>query len=259
MPGSILNADTNFPNLEGKTNEEKFQLISNYLYMLLEQLRYTLNNLGENNWNEEEMTALKSGITKESVKQVVGGLEITAENNGMSSTIKLSSGEVDVSSAQVNITGAVTFSDLSGNGTTTINGANIKTGYLSADRVSGGTLQGVVVKSADYDSYTGVQIENGRVTVSSDPEGAKVQGTLKYDTANDRVWLQSAICPMKIDSGSNISIDAAAGKVVYIGTSGNGQTVQIGKYEAEAIRLTAQQIYINGTPIDDYIASVAGG
>lgn len=42
--------------------------------------------------------------------------------------------------ANITITGFVSFADLAGKGTTTIDGANIKTGYISADRISGGTL-----------------------------------------------------------------------------------------------------------------------
>lgn len=41
MPGSILSADTNFPNFsDQQSDSEKINVIQNYLYMLLEQLRY---------------------------------------------------------------------------------------------------------------------------------------------------------------------------------------------------------------------------
>ena len=47
MPSNLLTADTSFPNLKSsKSTDEKFGEVSNYLYMLLEQLRYTLGNLG---------------------------------------------------------------------------------------------------------------------------------------------------------------------------------------------------------------------
>lgn len=46
MPGSFLTADTSMPDLsKAGSTEEKLEMIQNYLYMLLENLRYTLRNL----------------------------------------------------------------------------------------------------------------------------------------------------------------------------------------------------------------------
>lgn len=50
--------------------------------------------------------------------------------------------DTDSGNANINIVGFVTFSDLAGNGTTTINGNNIKTGTISCDLLSGGTING---------------------------------------------------------------------------------------------------------------------
>ena len=55
MPGNLLTVDTSFPQLAGKTDEQKFRTITDYLYMLLEQLRYTLRNLGMENFNDAEL------------------------------------------------------------------------------------------------------------------------------------------------------------------------------------------------------------
>lgn len=65
MPGNLLTADTTFPDLTGKgSTEEKLKAISGYLYMLLEQLRYTLNNLGQDNFNTAELDGLGKLITE---------------------------------------------------------------------------------------------------------------------------------------------------------------------------------------------------
>ena len=79
------------------------------------------------------------------ISQTVRSISMTATDNGTSCglTIKLKNEDgTELSSNQANIelSGLVTFSDLSGSGTTTINGANITTGSLNADKVSGGTL-----------------------------------------------------------------------------------------------------------------------
>lgn len=55
MPSNILTADTSFPQLkEEQSTDEKFGVITNYLYMLLEQLRYSMANLGRENFNDTE-------------------------------------------------------------------------------------------------------------------------------------------------------------------------------------------------------------
>ena len=50
--------------------------------------------------------------------------------------------DTDSGNANINIVGFVTFSDLAGDGTTIINGNNIKTGTISCDLLSGGTING---------------------------------------------------------------------------------------------------------------------
>ena len=50
--------------------------------------------------------------------------------------------DIDSGSANINIVGFVSFSDLAGEGTTTINGANITTGSINCDRLNGGTING---------------------------------------------------------------------------------------------------------------------
>ena len=62
MPTDFLSADSSFPNLEGKTQDEKIAQLTSYLYMLLEQLRYSLSNLGQENFNTTELETLTETI-----------------------------------------------------------------------------------------------------------------------------------------------------------------------------------------------------
>lgn len=65
MPGNILNADTGFPRFqEGQSNSDKIDIIMNYLYMLLEQLRYSMGNLDEKNFSPEGLEQLQKVITE---------------------------------------------------------------------------------------------------------------------------------------------------------------------------------------------------
>lgn len=70
----------------------------------------------------------------------VNGITLSATNGDSSSTLTLKSGKTTLSSANIQFTGMVSFSDLSTSGKTQINGANITTGKISADRIDVSTL-----------------------------------------------------------------------------------------------------------------------
>lgn len=86
MPSNMLTTDTSFPQLTDKqTTDEKFSVITNYLYMLLEQLRYSMANLGRENFNDTAFQDIANLITEPvylQLKDVDGNLAsltITAE------------------------------------------------------------------------------------------------------------------------------------------------------------------------------------
>lgn len=60
-------------------------------------------------------------------------VESKADSSNIISLINVSTEGIKIKADKVNITGFVTFSDLSGTGTTTINGSNIKTGTINAN------------------------------------------------------------------------------------------------------------------------------
>lgn len=59
MPSNLQFADSAFPNLTAEqSQEEKTRVILNYLYMLLEQLRYSFGNLSAENFNDAALEEL---------------------------------------------------------------------------------------------------------------------------------------------------------------------------------------------------------
>ena len=261
MPSSLQTLDTAFPKIDDhQTTEENFNQVVNYLYMLLENLRYTLGNLGEDNFNDAELDSiakliqepiwariaddegnihtlnvtaqnllsqvsdldgnlsalqqtaetLSSRITTadgnisaltqtanslsskisdaegnisslsqtanglsskistaegnisslqqtasslsskvsnvegsvSTLTQTVNGFSLSVSNGTSSSTIKLMSGSTVISSKSISFSGMVTFSDLSTNGSTTINGGNITTGEIDAVDIRGVKVYG---------------------------------------------------------------------------------------------------------------------
>ena len=191
MASNWLYIDTNFPTFTGEeSTEEKVTTIQNYMFMLVEQLRYTLHNLDLTNMNaaavaehedtltspiyaslrdadeniaqlavtaagiatrvtdaegdisslQQTASAIASVVSDQSgqisaLVQTVEGFTLHAQNGSESSTISLRSGGVVISSANISFSGMVTFSDLSTNGATVINGGNIRTGVIVADNV----------------------------------------------------------------------------------------------------------------------------
>ena len=87
MPSSLQTLDTAFPKIDDhQTTEENFNQVVNYLYMLLENLRYTLGNLGEDNFNDTELDSIGKLITEPVWARIaddegnIHTLNVTAEN-----------------------------------------------------------------------------------------------------------------------------------------------------------------------------------
>ena len=83
-------------------------------------------------WTASTGDYLTTAETKTEIKQTVNEIKLTASTSGTSSTIKLTAGGTEITSAQINLSGVVTFSDLStwNQDKTIINGGNITTGQL---------------------------------------------------------------------------------------------------------------------------------
>lgn len=87
MPNSLQTLDTSFPKIDNhQTTEENFLQVTNYLYMLLENLRYTLGNLGVENINDTELDDIAKMIREpvwariEDQEGNINTLNVTAEN-----------------------------------------------------------------------------------------------------------------------------------------------------------------------------------
>lgn len=120
MPTTFQLVETTFPNGEGKNTQEQIEGIYDYLFVLLEQLRYTLFNLDDSNVNPNAMSDFIKNIRDpiyakiEDTNKNVNELSITAE--GLSAEIKNAKGDITqlgatadglaarISSAEGNIT-----------------------------------------------------------------------------------------------------------------------------------------------------------
>lgn len=91
------------------------------------------------NYVDDQTANLPTTSTVQNMIDIgIDGITLSATTNGNSSTIILRHDGAQISSANITFTGFVTFSDLSGSGTSTINGDNITTGQIGS--ASGNTL-----------------------------------------------------------------------------------------------------------------------
>ena len=110
MPSNFSAVESAFPNLNGMSStEQKLRAIQDYLYLLLEQLRYTLENLGAENFNETSLQEITGPIYKtitDAEKGLQTSLEVTAE--GIRTEVRNSLGDItELSQTATDFTTAV--------------------------------------------------------------------------------------------------------------------------------------------------------
>lgn len=80
MPSNWLYIDTNFPTFTGEEDtEEKVTTIQNYMFMLVEQLRYSLHNLDLSNMNKTAVDRYETSLTEPIYARIEDGEENVAE------------------------------------------------------------------------------------------------------------------------------------------------------------------------------------
>lgn len=99
MPSNLLNADISFPQFtEEQSDAEKIEKITSYLFMLLEQLRYSLSNLDKENFNDAGFDEIVDIITEPVYIQLaddeqrITALQVTAQ--GLSGRISDAEGNI---------------------------------------------------------------------------------------------------------------------------------------------------------------------
>lgn len=215
MPGNLLSADINMPNLEGKEDvNEKLQAVSGYLYMLLEQLRYTLSNLGQDNFNPSELDQVGKVITGPltvRVEEAEKGLaKITVTVDGVQSTVRSIDGRFSVVEQNVEGLGIRTLG-----GTSYITGEHVKTGKIVSQN-----------GASEINLNTGEARLSGSYTVTNPGTQEKVGGicwdsggTDSSSDSKNRMYLYTnGSFAMKLKSDHRISLEAS--DLVYV-TAGN--------------------------------------
>ncbi len=315
MPGSLLEVDSSFPDIRGKPQERINREVLDHLFLLNEQLRYTLGNLGRENFNETEFDGIVTYIrtplavaledtnghvtnlevradgTDLSVQDLYGnvtrldaradglgvsvedlygnvtrldaradglaasvsdldgnitsltatvlGMRLEVSNGYSSSSITLTANGVGISSQTISFTGTVTYTDLEGEGTTTINGANIKTGTIKAIDIEGcrfvcilkadGTVTGRLI-------FSYLEAVNEAGGVKLDDRGAGDENEGKYRLFVYTTTVHGVTFHLKLHSAGKMSLEAidllyAWGASVDIRSAGDMRLEAGGKLE----------------------------
>ena len=144
-------------------------------------------------WTASTGDYLTANETKTEIKQTVDTIKLTASTSGTSSTIKLTAGGTEITSAQINLSGVVTFSDLStwNQDKTIINGGNITTGQIHNlnyttvyDLDNAWIRMGTSDGNRVYIDKSGIQWYGGTATSSGMSQGV-IQNGLKTTTEGD--------------------------------------------------------------------------
>ena len=131
IQGSITNIEDEQGNITSQmatitTEQSEIKQNAQGLTSTVSSIQTSLQNL------DGEVETLSSTVS--TVQQTATGLTSTVTQQG--ETISQIRQDLD----KIDISGYVTFTDLKTSGSTTINGDNITTGYISANRISGGTI-----------------------------------------------------------------------------------------------------------------------
>lgn len=195
MPTTFQLVDTTFPNpQDGDSTEKQLSDIYNYLFVLLEQLRYTLFNLDETNFNEAGLSSITDPIYAKikNSNDDIAELQLTAQGlasqisdaQGNISTLQQTASSLSLSVSDLEDAQSTTlFMNSRGviiqgtGGAVTISGSQLEAGTVVADEIKGSIFYLMddndlpaarfSLDGASSWSGTKMMIESGAIEISS--------------------------------------------------------------------------------------------
>lgn len=255
MPSNWLYIDTNFPAFTSEeSSEEKINTIQNYLFMLVEQLRYSLHNLDTKNMNATALAKYTGSITDPINAKIqdseghIAQLQLDAK----SLLLRMSNAEGDITSLGVTAQGlAVRVANAEGNITSlgvTAQGLAARITNAEGDITAlDATAQGITTRVGNT--------EGALSTLQQTVNGFKLTAT---DNGSSTTFTLTS---------TGISVSTTVGSVAAAQATANSasSTASTALSRANTARTTAQQIanglyegtFINGNII--YAPSIYAG
>ena len=250
MPSNWLYIDTNFPSFTQKESvNDKVETMQDYLFMLVEQLRYTLRNLDLKNMNKAAMNGFLQNIREpiyakiEDTDKNVNELSITAE--GLSA--RISNAEGNITQLQATAKGLqASVSNLNGsvtNLTADVNGirATVST------KIDATQAQSIFDQSAEGFTLGATSGENGTI-FKLNYNGVQVASTGSIDLCVDAVNIYGTLTATEIE-GDRITVRNDEGRrcgdiyTEYASTADYKMTLESKAMELNA---TSGNLYLSG-------------
>ena len=162
------------------------------------------------------------GNISSQITQTVNGISLQVTNGTSSSVIAIKSGSTVLSSQTIQFSGVVTFTDLSTAGSTSINGANIQTGTITANSIGAGTITASV--SMTSASITTDWYNNGRLILQGNTLTGQYNSSSPTDAGSIRVGTASGKALVELTDPNNSSY-------VRVFGSGSSSGVHINSYD----------------------------
>ncbi|WP_444118079.1 tail fiber domain-containing protein, partial [Alistipes putredinis] len=200
--------ETTFPNGEGKDTQEQINGVYDYLFVLLEQLRYTLFNLDGSNINQNALSEFIKNISE----PIYAKIDDTDKNvNEISITAKgldarLSDAEGDITQLDTTAKGLqVSVSNLDGaitNIKTDVNGLRATV----SGKIDATQAQSIFDQSAQGFTLAATSGENG-TSFELNYNGAQIASTGSIDLYVDAVNIYGTLTATKLRGGSISVVD----------------------------------------------------
>lgn len=203
MPTTFQLVETTFPNGEGKDTQEQINGVYDYLFVLLEQLRYTLFNLDGSNINQNALSEFIKNISEpiyakiEDTDKNVNELSITAK--GLAG--RIGDAEGNITQLQATATGLqASISNLNGsvtNLTADVNGirATVST------KIDATQAQSIFNQSATGFTLSATSGENGTI-FKLNYNGAQIASTGSIDLHVKAVNIDGTLTAGALRGGS---------------------------------------------------------
>ena len=249
MPTTFQLVETTFPNGEGKDTQEQINGVYDYLFVLLEQLRYTLFNLDGSNINQNALSEFIKNISE----PIYAKIDDTDKNvNEISITAKgldarLSDAEGDITQLDTTAKGLqASISNLDGaitNIKADVNGirATVRT------KIDATQAQSIFDQSATGFTLAATSGENGTI-FKLNYNGAQVASTGNIDLYVDAVNIYGTLTAQEIE-GDTITVRNDAGRRCgYISTEYASTADYKMTLESKAMELnaTSGNLYLSG-------------
>lgn len=203
MPTTFQLVETTFPNGEGKDTQEQINGVYDYLFVLLEQLRYTLFNLDGSNINQNALSEFIKNISEpiyakiEDTDKNVNELSITAK--GLSA--RIGDAEGNITQLQATAKGLqASISSLDGSVTNLTADVNGLRATVSG-KIDATQAQSIFNQSATGFTLGATSGENG-TTFKLNYNGVQVASTGSIDLYVDAVNIYGTLTAGALRGGS---------------------------------------------------------